>query len=156
MGLQNRLREETVTRLPMREAVVVSPKATLREAVAKMRDRHLGCAVIAEEDGIPVAFFTERALIDALLQEVSLGDVTVSEFAEQGFPRVCEDDPIVNVWEAVVTGEKRFVLVTDDQGQILGLTGQRGLAEYVSEYYPQQIMVQRLGAKPVMQQREGA
>jgi hypothetical protein len=87
---------------------------------------------------------------------VSLGDVTVSEFAEQGFPRVCEDDPIVNVWEAVVTGEKRFVLVTDDQGQILGLTGQRGLAEYVSEYYPQQIMVQRLGAKPVMQQREGA
>ena len=156
MGLRNKLREETVTRLPMREAVVVSPEATLREAVAKMRDRHLGCAVIADADGNPVAFFTERALIDALLQEVSLDTATVSDFAEQGFPRVSEDDPIVKVWDAVVTGEKRFVLATDDQGQILGLTGQRGLAEYVSEYYPQQIMVQRLGAKPVMQQREGA
>ena len=50
----------------------------------------------------------------------------------------------------------QFVCVTDDEGQIVGVTGQRGIAEYVAESFPQQVAVQRLGCTPWMQQREGA
>ena len=47
------------------------------------------------------------------------------------------------------------VVVTDDDGRVDALTGQKGLMEYVAEHFPKQVMVQRIGS-PVIQDREGA
>ena len=44
----------------------------------------------------------------------------------------------------------------DDQGKLVGLTGQKGLMEYVAEHFPGEVMVQRVGEKPYTQSREGA
>jgi hypothetical protein len=54
------------------------------------------------------------------------------------------------------TKNLRFVVVTDEDGKAIALTGQKGLMEYVAEHFPQQVMVQRVGVKPYSSQREGA
>ena len=50
----------------------------------------------------------------------------------------------------------RFLCVVDENGQVAGLTGQRGLMEYVAEHFPGEVMVQRIGQPPYLSDREGA
>ena len=56
-------------------------------------------------------------------------------------------------WEA---RGARFVCELDEQGKVKGLTGQKGLSEYIADHFPEQVMVQRVGGQPGMGTREGA
>ena len=156
MGLKENLQEEPVRKLPLREVIVVEPATPLRAAIQKMREKQLGCAVMVGQDGKPNGIFTERSVLDALVSGKSLDDHTIGEFADPNFQVVGETEPIDRVWRAILDDGRRFICVTDQNGELVGLTGQRGLAEYVAEHFPQQIMVQRLGSEPAMKQREGA
>jgi hypothetical protein len=69
---------------------------------------------------------------------------------------VKQSDPIVNVLLAMQAQNVRFVCVLDDEGRAVALTGQKGLMEYIADHFPGQIMVQRIGCAPYIQQREGA
>ncbi len=80
----------------------------------------------------------------------------MSDFPDSKYLVVKTSDSIGRVWDAIVRDAYRFICVVDDEGKLVGLTGQRGLAEYVSECFPQQVMAQRLGGKPWLDQREGA
>jgi CBS domain-containing protein len=150
------LEHEPIRNLPLRDAIVVTPYTLIRAAVAVMRDRSLGCAVIVEHGLIPVGLFTEQSLLKVLTQNASLDERPVRAFADPNFMAFTASEPISKVWDAIQTNGLRFVCVTDDDGRLIGVTGQRGIAEYIAEYFPQQVTVQRLGSTPWMQQREGA
>lgn len=147
---------ETVGNLPIREAITVRSGTVVRAAVARMRATNLGCALILNARGFPVGMFTEQSLLDALLKNASLDTSAVGEFADYRCTVVKESDPASCVWDAVEREGHRFVCVTDDTGKVIGLTGQRGLAEFLTEFFPGEVMVQRIGGTPWMQRREGA
>lgn len=147
--------KDSVGSLPLREAIKVAPSTIVRAAVAMMRSTQLGCAVIVELDK-PVGIFTERSVLEVLMNDATLDSHTVHEFMDSGFRQVKKSDPVSVVWNAIQNDGLRFVCVTDDDGTLLGITGQRGLAEYVSDYFPGQVMVQRLGSTPWIEEREGA
>jgi CBS domain-containing protein len=46
--------------LPLKNPLVLSPTATVTEAIALMRERHEGCVFIEDEDGNLVGILTER------------------------------------------------------------------------------------------------
>ncbi len=50
----------------------------------------------------------------------------------------------------------RFLCVVDEDRRVVGLTGQKGLMEYVADHFPRQVMVQRIGCTPFLATREGA
>ncbi len=156
MGLKEDLHLETVSALTMREMIAVQSATIVRAAVARMRAKSLGCAVIVDFRGTPIGIFTERSLLDVLVQGVCLDSCSVGDFADPDFLVVNRSDPIWRVWHAVQHDGVRFVCVTDESGKPIGVTGQRGLSEYLSEYFPRQVMVHRIGGNPWMQQREGA
>lgn len=156
MGLRDNLCHETVNQLPLREVITIAPSASVRDAVAKMRKKGLGCAVIVGSDGKPQGIFTERSIIELLATDGALPDRPVGDFADPKTVQVKNSEPISHVWNAVQHEGHRFVCVTDPQGTLVGLTGQRGLSEYVSEHFPRQVMVNRLGGKGWSDQREGA
>lgn len=156
MGFRQDLEEEPVSSLPLRNAIMVHRFTLVRAAVAVMRNQTLGCAVIVDNTRAPEGIFTERSVIDVLVKGDSLDDSPVGDYLDPQFVCVNLNEPIMRVWEAVHQGAARFVCVTDDEGRLIGLTGQRGIAEYVADYFAQQVTVQRLGAKPWIHQREGA
>ena len=156
MTFRDDINQDTVSSLQLREAIVIQPETSVSDAVALMRTKSLGCAVIVDQDDTPRGFFTEQSLLVAILQHDSLDDRPVSGFVDPEFLTVQSSDPISRVWEAVRSKGSRFICVTDVEGNLLGVTGQRGIAEYVAEYFPQQVSVQRLGSTPWMQNREGA
>ncbi len=150
------IEHEPISSLPLREAIAVHAGTLLRAAVASMRHQSIGCAVIVRVGMIPVGLFTEKSLIKALVSHDSLDDHPVSQYADTSFVSVSASEPISRVWDAICRDGIRFVCVTDDEGKLVGVTGQRAISEYIAEYFPQQVMVQRLGCTPWMQQREGA
>jgi len=156
MGLYENIRSEPVSRLALREPVVVSPETTIRDAVSQMRQRNLGCAIVVDNERRPIGLFAESKLTQLLSETPQAIYDLILDHVDKQWPTVSQNDPISCVLSALEFSNIRFLIVVDDQGRLAGLTGQKGLMEYVAEHFPRQVIVQRIGGKPYPAQREGA
>ena len=132
----------------------------MADAVRLMREKKLGCVIVADSQNKPVGMFTE-AMVRHLLVEnraqlaENLQDPVQKHMADQ-FPWAESTDPVVTVLDAMQTKNHRFVCVVDKDGCIAGLTGQKGLMEYIADHFPNLVLTQRAGAKAPLSEREGA
>jgi len=157
MGLVESVKTERVCDLPWREAAMLGEDASVASAIEQMRAKEIGCAFVVDEMGRPLGFFTERKVIEMLASGYEgLDDIPVSEHLDEAWFSVNQNAPLCDAVDAIQRRHARFLCVTDDEGRALGLTGQKGFAEYVAEHFPQQVMVQRIGGKPGLETREGA
>jgi CBS domain-containing protein len=156
MGLRENARTEPVSRLNLRKPALCAKTCTIREAIQKMRHSELGCVIAVDEARKPIGILTEAMLRNMLSKSPGLPRELVSDRMATLFPWVRLTDPIETVLEAMEVKNHRFVVVVDEENQVVGLTGQKGLMEYVAEHFPQEVMVQRLGTKEFPDQREGA
>ena len=156
MCFREELDQQPVGALPLRDAIVAYPYTVIRAAIAVMRDRSLGCAVIVDRAHHPIGIFTEKSVLKLLIENASLDERPVCHFGDSSVYSVKSTEPIKRVWEAIQQNHARYVCVTDEEGKLIGLTGQRGIAEYFADCFAQQTTTQRLGSAPWMKQREGA
>ena len=156
MGLYENIRRERVSRLSLRDPAVVTDEATLRDAVLEMRHKKLGCAIVVNDRREPLAMFTESQLTRLVSECPTAIDEPVRDHMTLDWPTVRVTDPISCVLDALESKNVRFLIVIDEHGQLAGLTGQKGLMEYVAEHFPGQVIVQRIGCKPFTDEREGA
>ena len=68
MGLREHILNDPVSMLELRELIAVPQGTTVRQAIALMREKALGCVVAVDEQGKPVGKFTERVLVKILLK----------------------------------------------------------------------------------------
>lgn len=156
MGLHENMQKEPVSRLALREPILVSPDVPVRETIRMMRAAQLGCVIVVDQDRMPAGMFTENMLKQMLVSDRHRFDDPVSAHMADQCPWVRLEDPIVDVLEAMQARNVRFICVVDEEGRVVGLTGQKGLMEYIAEHFPGQVMVQRIGGTPYMHKREGA
>ena len=157
MRLEENLKKECVSDLPLREAITIQTDTTVIAAIELMREKQLGCAIVIDADGKPLGTFSERTVIDLVLQQPdNLNALAVGEHMDEEWFSVRQTDSICTVMETIQQKAARFVCVLDEDGQVVALTGQKGLSEYVAEHFPRQVMAQRVGGKPGMETREGA
>lgn len=156
MGLFENVRNETVSRLALRPTVIIESDATVRDVVEQLREAHLGCAIATDADGKPRGMFTEAMLRSLIAQDPAAINEPVESHLAKTFPWVKTSDRIETVLAAMEAKNVRFVVVVDDDGAVVGLTGQKGLMEYVAEHFPGEVLVQRVGTKAYPEKREGA
>ena len=155
MSLLDNMQNEPVSTLAIRDGVTVDLNTSVRDAVVKMREAKLGCAIMVD-GGKPTGMFTEAMLRELISEAPSAVDDPIGQHISSQCPRVKLSDPIADVLAALELKNVRFLCVVDEEGQVAGLTGQKGLMEYVADHFPQQVMVQRIGGKPFPLEREGA
>jgi CBS domain-containing protein len=156
MGLQENIRDEPVSKLEVRDPLNVPPTASVRETVGLMRKHDIGCAVVVDDQKKPVGMITESMLAEMVAHGTLRLDDPVSTHMADRVPWVRLSDPIADVVEAMQLKNIRILCVVDDRGRSVGLTGQRGLMEYVADHFPGEVMVQRVGQTPYLADREGA
>lgn len=156
MGLRENMLSEPVGSLVLREPVTASSDTSLRDAVRSMRGRKLGCVIVVDEDRKPTGIFTERMLTQLIAQNPAGVEDKLRQHMAASCPWVKLTDKIEDVMDALKEKNIRFLAVLDDAGSLVGLTGQKGLMEYVAEHFPSQVMVQRIGGNPYTANREGA
>jgi CBS domain-containing protein len=156
MSLFENMNIEQVRSLNLRDPVLAKPDDKLRDVIRAMRQHKLGCAILIDGERKPVGMFTESMLTRIVAINPAAIFEPVGDHAADQWPQVQLTDPIVSVLEALELKNVRFLSVVDERGRIAGLTGQKGLMEYVADHFPTQIMVQRVGQSPALQSREGA
>jgi CBS domain-containing protein len=156
MGLQENLRIERVGQLKLRDPVTVRKNTLVRDAVTLMRNQNIGCAIVIDGERKPIGIFTESMLTEMLAHDVAALNQPLEKHMAERCPWVKTTDPIADVLEAMQLKNTRLLCVVDEQGCVVGLTGQRGLMEYVAEHFPGEVMVQRIGQPSYLSDREGA
>lgn len=156
MALYENMQAESVSRLAIRTPVTAPPNATLRAAVEAMREQKLGCVIVVDDEHRPVGMLTESMLTRLIANDPSVLDEPLSSEMAERWPWVDVNDRVVDVLGAIELKNVRFLCYVDETGKLLGLTGQKGLIEYVADHFPAQVMVQRIGNTPYTKQREGA
>ena len=155
MGLHENMIQEPVSSLSLRSPVTCAPDTKLADVIAQMRAGQLGCAIVVDADGRAVGMFTESMLTQIIANGTIRPEDPVQEHMSERFPWVRDTDPVVDVLDAMQTKNVRFLCVLDDKDAVVGVTGQKGLMEYVADHFPGQVMVQRVGLAPYLS-REGA
>jgi CBS domain-containing protein len=121
-----------------------------------MREGRLGCAIVVDEERHPVGVFNEAMLRTLMADTPAILSDKVESHMATTFPWVESTDAIEMVLNAMEEKNARFVVVVDEEGRVAGLTGQKGLMEYVAEHFPGEVMVQRVGTESFPDSREGA
>ena len=155
MGLAEKLAQTRVRELNLREMPVADAAGTVRDVVPQLRESKLGCAVIVQDDK-PVGMFTEGMLREAFGENPGVLDDPITDHVAMPFPRVYLDDSVDMVLAAMQANNTRFICVLDADENVVGLTGQKGLMEFVAEEFPRQVMVQNVGDVSTIHEREGA
>jgi CBS domain-containing protein len=156
MGLRQAILADPIKDLDLRELVQAKPDEPVRQVIARMRERKLGCAVILDAAGKPVGKFTERTLIKLLRKNPAGLDEPIQRHMLTNPDTMRMTDTIGEAIDLMQSKSIRFVIVLDEQGKAVALTGQKGVMEYIAEFFPRQVKVQEMDAKLSMQKREGA
>jgi CBS domain-containing protein len=156
MGLQHDLCNKQIGDMPLREPVCVAPGMTVRLNVDRMRQQQIGCALVVNDEGKPVGEFTEKELTAYVLNDSGAMDRIMSDCMADLKAYVKRSDPIARVISLMQRHDLRFVCVVDEQGRVAGLTGQRGLMEYMADHFRLSVAASRVGARPYIDRREGA
>lgn len=155
MGLKHDILNQPVSELELRDLIAVRSTTTVRQALEKLRQKKLGCVVIVDDEGKPLGKFTERLLIKLLLEHPDGLDQHVGDHMASAWDASQQTDPIATVIDKMESKKLRFVVVLDEQGKAVALTGQKGVMEYIVDHFPRQVKVQRMSTEFFTGQREG-
>lgn len=128
------LSEDRLEQLDLRNAIAVDSHTLARAAIAMMRHNELGCAVIVDDHQRPHGIFTERSVISMLLRGSCLDQTSVSQFTDPLFICMDKRQTVKSAWKTILDTKARFICVTNDDGSLFGVTGQRGLATYLAKH----------------------
>ena len=155
MGINESFANDQISDLALREPVCCRPEEDIVDAIKRLRDKNLGCLIVVDHDHNPIGMVTESMITQLVAHDSESIQGPVKNFMTDTCPWVQLTDSISIVLDAMQTQNTRFLCVVDETGRTVGLTGQKGLMEFIADHFPQQVMVQRVGSLPP-QTREGA
>lgn len=156
MGLREDLRTEPIRNLTMRDAVTVLPSVSVRMAAERMHEQKIGALIVVNDEGLPVGMFTEKLLIRVLALNPSAMDQPVGSHMSNRCICLGQDEPVARLIAVMLEHNLRWVCVVDESGLPVGLTGLRGVIEFVVDELPRLVKVQPIDPMLSMPEREGA
>lgn len=156
MGLRTSFETEPVRALSLRPALTVTMLATVRETVELMREHQLGCVFVIDRHRRPIGMFHERILLRLLDENPAALDEQVARHIDKRSHYVAAHDPVGTALWKIESRDMRFVGVVDEEGRLVGLTGEKGLMEFVSDHFPRQVPVSQPATQYRSLEREGA
>jgi len=136
-ALDSRTIREPIRRLNPRAPLSVTPGSPLREAVWMMREHHVGCVLVVEDDQL-VGILTERDL----LLKVEQADLSkpVAEFMTREPETLQPDDPIVWALNRMSVGGYRHVPLVDRDGRPVGIVSVKDIVHYIVAFFPNEVL----------------
>jgi CBS domain-containing protein len=120
-----------------REVVVVAKTASVRDAIALMRQHHVGDVVVVDREGEgakPVGILTDRDIvIELLAEDVNLAAVNVGDVMSRDLATVGEDTKLLDALDVMKTNGVRRLPVVSKKGALVGLLTVDDILELVAE-----------------------
>lgn len=121
-----------------RKVITTTRDATLPDAAKLMRQHHIGCLVVVDEnDGLlqPVGILTDRDLVvEVIANEVPVNTVTVGDIMTFTLLKVCESESILEIAQRMrYRGVRRVPVVAETSGELLGIIALDDILRLLSE-----------------------
>ena len=109
----------------------------VREAVAIMREHHVGCVLVVEGERL-AGILTERDLL--LKMEHADLDGPVSRLMTPDPETLSPDDPIVYALNKMSVGGFRHVPLVDGDGRPVGVVSVKDVVDYIVDFFPNDVL----------------
>lgn len=120
-----------------RRVVTVERRTSIRDAIALMRDEHVGDVLVTEphpSGEAPVGILTDRDIVlELLARDVDLDAVTCGDVMSYDLATVEADDEILDAIEAMQTRAVRRLPVLGGNGELAGVLSLDDLVAALSE-----------------------
>jgi CBS domain-containing protein len=121
----------------VRRVVTVERRTSVRDAIALMRDQHVGDVVVTEphpSGEAPVGILTDRDIVlELLAREVDLDAVTCGDVMSYELATVDAEDEILDAIQAMQSRAVRRLPVLGGNGELAGMLSLDDLVAALSE-----------------------
>ncbi len=133
--LSGELLDHPIQLLEPRSAVLISPDASVADAVAALNEVKAGCLLVME-GGKLVGIFTDRDIVRRVLPTGrALGEATVGEYMTKDPEVLTPSDPIAFALNRMSTGDFRHVPLLDDLGSPVAVVSVRDVVSFVVQHF---------------------
>ncbi|MEX2285507.1 MAG: CBS domain-containing protein [Planctomycetaceae bacterium] len=127
--------EQSITRhsidvLCPRDPVSVDPSTTVRDAIAKMVAKKIGCLLVEERDEL-VGIFSERDVLNKIASDNQALDRPVGDFMTPSPVSISRQDSIAYALHAMKLGGYRHVPVVNAAGSPTGIISIRDILRFL-------------------------
>ena len=135
--------------------VVLNEKVTLREAIDKIQEEHIGC-VLLENDNKISGIFTERDVVQNIVgNRHNLSKEYVKNYITLKPDVLHQNDAIGFALNKMIEGGYRHIPIIKDSGEPIGVLSMQDIINHLGDYFYKDI--KNLPPKPLRKQlyREG-
>jgi CBS domain-containing protein len=146
----------SIRTLELGRPIAVEVGTSVQKAVHLMQQHRIGCVVVTR-GGLLAGIFTERDVLMKIVESRNdLSEVKIDDVMTSNPEVLLEDDMIAFALNLMHVGGYRHVPVVDEQGKPVGVLSIKDIVEYLTAYFPQEVL--NLPPKPIRttQEREGA
>lgn len=155
MELTRNLKLDEVARLKPTPPHAVAPDATIGDAVRLMRQKHVGCLLVCENNHL-VGIITERDLLKRVLAVSRPLSDTVDKVMTRDPTTVFSHDSVRRAMIRMQKGGYRHLPVVNDAGHPVGVLSVKRVIHYLAEHFPAAVYNQPPDAASFPNQRGGA
>lgn len=131
---------DPVATLVSRPAICVLPSLTVGEAIARMKEEHIGCLLVTE-DGKLAGIFTER---DVLCRIVTADDdvrsAAVGEFMTPEPASLPMDATVAHALLEMSLGGFRHVPLVDPEGRPVRIVSVKDIVEFIVDFFSAEVL----------------
>lgn len=104
------------------DPITAVPEETVREVAKRMAEYGVGSLAVVDEHGRPIGMVTDRDIVQNVIRRRrSPDDVAVAEMMSLDVVSVWQEVPLVRAFHRMRQEAVRRVLVTDDEGKVVGI-----------------------------------
>jgi CBS domain-containing protein len=138
MNLQSSLQTEPVTHVDLSYYVEVETGTKVRDAIAKMQDRHRKCALVMAHEKL-LGIFTERDVLKQVVGNPKAMDDVVDNLMARDPDTIDADTSVIEAIELMTDKPYRYQPVVSKSGRVIGTLTHYALVKFVSDYFPEEI-----------------
>jgi len=131
--IEKRLHTELVEDLNPAAPVTITGDLPISKAVALMKDRRIGCLIVAGESGNPLGILTEADLIQGLGEDLDLSKSTVADIMTHDPESLRFDHPLGYVLQRMRVTDCRHLPVVDAEGKAIGVVSSRDVLNFLDD-----------------------
>jgi CBS domain-containing protein len=154
--LESVLLHETLSNALSNPGLILDEQTPLDEALRMMRERRQGCILVTREGKLS-GIFTERdVLMKVVGTKIDLTHTPLRPYMTRDPVRLPADAIVAYALNKMVGEGFRHVPLTDEEGRPVGVVSMRDIIEYVSGFFPKDVL--NLPPEPTtgFKNREGA
>jgi CBS domain-containing protein len=154
--LGSALLRETLKNALTNHGLVLDEQTPLDQALRQMREHRQGC-ILATRDGKLTGIFTERdVLMKVVGTSIDLARTPIRPYMTRDPVRLPEDAIVAYALNKMCLEGFRHVPLTDEEGRPVGVVSMRDIIEYLSGFFPKDVLNLPPEPNSGFRNREGA